>query len=70
MATMGVPWLCLLLWFDDAEAECHTEYLEPNSKVTQYAARPVVRCSASRMVSQAANPIVKAGMRNEMVNAN
>src|ERR1700724_4421918 len=46
--------------------------LSQNSKRTRYAGRPVVRYRASRIVSQAANPIMKAGkmMWNEMVNAN
>src|SRR6266481_8387370 len=46
--------------------------LSQNSKTSRYAGRPVHRCSASRTVSHAANPIVKDGkmMWNETVNAN
>src|SRR5215831_8329941 len=46
--------------------------LSQNSNTSRYAGRPVHRLSASRTVSQAANPIVKEGkmMWNETVNAN
>ena len=46
--------------------------LSQKSKRKRYVGRPVLRCNASRTVSQAANPIVKAGktMWNEMVKAN
>jgi len=43
-----------------------------NSNTRRYAGRPVARCSASRTVSHAINPIEKDGkmMWNEIVNAN
>src|SRR6266404_858776 len=46
--------------------------LSQNSNTRRYAGRPVHRCSASRTVSHAANPIEKDGkmMWKEMVNAN
>jgi hypothetical protein len=46
--------------------------LSQKSKRMRYVGRPVLRCSASKTVSQAANPMVKAGkmMWNEMVKAN
>ena len=46
--------------------------LSQNSKITRYTGRPVLRCNASSTLSQAANPMVKAGkmMWNEIVNAN
>src|ERR1700756_2083914 len=46
--------------------------LSQNTNPSRYAGRPVHRCSASRTVSHAANPIEKDGkmMWNETVNAN
>ena len=46
--------------------------LSQNSNSTRYAARPLLRCSASSTVSHAAKPIVNDGnmMWNEIVKAN
>ena len=60
MATMGVPWLRLLLWFIDSRSDATPNVLRQNSKMPPYAERLIKRFSASRMVRQAPNPIEKA----------
>jgi hypothetical protein len=59
MATMGVPWLRLLLWFDDPSVECRPEYLVPKLKDAPLRRAATHKSSASRMVCKAANAIVK-----------